>query len=44
MLRPCRPNCPKRRICGRFGRLGLVFLTLLLKMRLEIEIHIDLHK
>lgn len=44
MTRPCRPNCPKRHISGRFGRLGRVFLTLLLKTGLEIEIHIDLHK
>ena len=44
MIRPCRPMCSKRRIYGRFGRLGRVFLTLLLKMRLEIEIYIDLHK
>ena len=44
MTRPCRPNCPKRHISGRFGRLGRVFLTLFLIMGLEIEIHIDLHK
>lgn len=44
MSRPCRPMRPEHLTSGHFGRLGRVFLTLFLKMGLEIEIHVDLHK